>query len=183
MTSQFYNRFKNYSKEELFRIVLTPEEFQPDAIITAKQIINEYGWTNDLDILLKEKQTKDLEEENLLNQDIKEKAEYYKNVVAFKNDNYSFQVRIADIPKFEAALYEKGIEFFREDKYIGVQLDIYPTQTYFFKKKDAAKVDEITKNIGLITAPYTDIKPFFKFEVKVVLIAITLIILLFALLK
>ena len=183
MKTQFYERYKDYSKDELIKIVLTPNDFQPDAVITARQIIAEKNWTSELKKHLEEQNKKNIEEAELFEQEIKEKAEYYKNVLEFKNDNNSFQVRIADIPKFEAKLGAKGIEFFREDKNIGVQLDSYPTQTYFFKNEDVEQVDEITKKIGLVTAPYSDIKPFFKFEIKVLLIAVALTILLIILFK
>ncbi|MES2838263.1 MAG: hypothetical protein V4667_12110 [Bacteroidota bacterium] len=183
MTTQFNDRFKNYNQEELFKIVLTPADFQADAVSAARQLIAEKNWTDDLNKRIEAENKKYIEEQELLQQEIREKAEYYKDVVEFKNDNYSFQVRIADIPKFESALCDKEIDFFREDKNIGVQLDNYPTQTYFFRNEDVEKVDEITKNLGLVTAPYSDIQPFFKFEIKVLLIVVALIILLFILLK
>lgn len=109
--TQFYERYKNYSQDELFRIVLSPEDFQPDAVITAQQIITENRWTDELNKQLEEKNRKNIEEEELRQQEIKEKAAYYKNIVEFKNDNNSFQVRTADIPKFEAKLRAKKIKF------------------------------------------------------------------------
>jgi hypothetical protein len=183
MTTQFYDRYQKYSQEELFKIVLTPDDFQADAVIVARQIILEKNWTTDFNKRLDEENKKNIEEEELLDLDTKEKAEYYKNVVEFKNDNNSFQVRIADIPKFEATLSNEGIEFLREDKNIGIQLDSYPTQTYFFKNANVEQVDTIVKKLGLTTAPYSDIKPFFKFEIKVLLIVVALTILLIVLLN
>ncbi|MBU2555302.1 MAG: hypothetical protein KKF98_12670 [Bacteroidetes bacterium] len=183
MKTQFYERYKNYSKDELIKIILTPKDFQPEAVITARQIIAEKNWTSELNNRIEELNRKNLEDAELFEQEIKEKAEYYKNVLEFKHDNNSFQVRIADIPKFEAKLGAEGIQFFREDKNIGVQLDSYPTQTYFFKSEDVEEVDEITKKLGLITAPYADIKPFFKFEIKVLLIAVVVTVLLIILFK
>lgn len=180
-TQFYYDTYKNYNQDELFNIVLTPDDFQPDAVKAARQIIAEKKWSNDLKKRLEAVNKEEIIEQNNYEQEIKEKAEYYKNVVEFKNEGNSFEVKIADIPKFESALAENGIEFFREDKNIGVQLDSYPTQTYFFRNEDVEKVDEITKNLSLVTAPYTDIRPFFGFEIKVVLvvIALTLLLLLF----
>lgn len=180
-TPFFYDTYKNYTQDELFKIVLSPDDFQPEAIIAARQIIAEKNWTNNLKKRLEEVNKEEIIEQEIYEQEIKEKAEYYKNVVEFKNDGNSFAVRIADIPKFESALNDNGIEFFREDKNIGVQLDSYPTQTYFFRNEDIEQVDEITKNLSLVTAPYTDIRPFWGFEIKVVLIviALTLLVLLF----
>lgn len=183
MTTQFYSRFKDYSQEQLFNMVLNADDYQAEALTVARQIIKEKGWTNDLDKQIEEINKKKLEEEDIEQQEIIEKAEYYKNIVKFKNDNNSFQIRIADIPRFEGVLVKEGIEFFREDKNIGVQLDSYPTQTYFFLNKDVERVDEISKKLRLVTAPYNDIKPFIKFEIKVLFIAILFTILLIILLK
>jgi len=181
MKTQFYDRYIDYSKDELFKIILAPDDFQQDAVSTAQQIIAEKNWTSELNKRLEEQNKKNIEDTAHLEQEIEEKAEYYRNVVEFKKDNNSFQVRIADIPKFEAKLEAKKIKFFREDKNIGVQLDSYPTQSYFFKNEDVKKVDEITKNLRLVTSPYSDNKPFFKFEIKVLLIVVALTILAFIL--
>ena len=183
MTTEFHKRFLSYSEEELFNIVLNPSDFQLDAVLEAKQIIFDKNWTRDFNERLAALNKKIAKEQEQIEQEIEEKAEYYKNVLVIKNDGNSFQIRIADIPKFEAELNDKGIEFFREDKNIGVQLDNYPSQTYFFKNEDIAVVDEISKNIGLITAPYTDIKPFFRFEIKVILIVVVVIIVLILLFR
>ena len=176
MATQFYNKYKDLSKEKLIEIILSPADYQPEAISVAKQIIIEKGWENDLQEKIKENNIKNIKEEELVERDIKEKAEYYKNAVEFKNQGNFFQVRIADIPKFEASLIINNIEFFRENKNLGAQLDVYPTQTYFFKNNDIEVVDKISKEIGLVATPYADIKPFFRFEVIVLLIVIAVVI-------
>jgi hypothetical protein len=178
METKFYDTFQNFSQEDLFKIIFEPENYRPDAVSAARQIITEKNWTNELNRQIEINNKKSAEEQELYEQEIKEKAAYYKNVVEFQNQRNAFQIRIADVPKFEAALSDQGIEYFREDKNIGVQLDSYPTQTYHFKTADAEQVDLITKNLGLVTAPYADARPFFRFEVKVLLIVIALTILL-----
>lgn len=177
MSKQFYNQYKDYSQSKLFEIVLNAGDYQSEAVQVAQQLIHEKDWTNELNQRIEAIKERNLEEEVSVRQDIIEKAAYYRNLVEFKKDNNSFQVRISDIPKFEAALNEKGIEFFREDKHIGVQLDAYPTQTYFFRNEDFELVDQISKEINLVAAPYADIKPFFKFELIVILIVIALCLL------
>jgi len=176
MATQFYDTYQSYSKDELFKIVLTPDDYQPAAVIAAIQVITEKNWKEELDKRLEEKREQDEE-------DIKEKAEYYKKAVEFQEQHNSIQITTSNIPKFEFALAEKGIEFFREDKNVGIQLDYYPTQTYYFKDQDVEAVDKITKDLGLVAAPYTDIKPFFGFEMKVIVIALVVILLLYLLFK
>lgn len=175
--TQFYNRFKNYNQNQLFNIVLNPDDFQLEAINAAKKIIAENNWTNLLDKKIEEANNEKIKQEEILLKEIAEQAEHYKNVVELKNENNYFQIRIVDIPKFEAALELNGIDFYREDKNIGGQLDHYPTQTYFFRIKDSDKVNSIVKNLGIVTAPYSDIKPFFNFQLKIVLIVVILSIL------
>jgi hypothetical protein len=174
MKNAFYDKYLNFKKEELIKIVLTPSDYQHSAVIAARQVIEEKKWTDDLENEIEVKQKKDKAENEQYEQDIVEKAEYYKNIVEYKNQENSFQVRIADVPKFEGALEEKGIEFYREDKNIGVQIDTYPTQTYYFKDENFNAVDEISRNLKLVTTPYTDIKPFFGFEMKVLLIVLSI---------
>jgi hypothetical protein len=56
---------------------------------------------------------------------------------------------------------------------------VYPTQTYYFNDGDSVRVDEIVKELQLITSPYMDYKPFFKKEL--IIVAIVVIITLIAL--
>jgi predicted nuclease with TOPRIM domain len=178
MTGSLYEKFKYYNQEKLFVIGFNPENYKPEIVQIAKQIIAERGWKDIFERELEEIKKQRKEAEDHYEEDIKEKAEYYKNVVEFKNEGNSFQVRITDIPNFEAALNACEIEFHREDKHIGVQLDSYPTQTYFFRDQDIRKVDDITKELQINTAPYADIRPFVRFEIKVIVIVIIIIILL-----
>jgi hypothetical protein len=166
-----YEKYQGFAKQELFDVLLESQDYTPEAVDAAMQILKEKGWSAELEKIRLERQEKAEAELLLEQEEIVEKAEYYKNVVEFRN-GYSFQVRIADIPRFEGILEEKNIAFFREDKNIGVQLDSYPTQSYYFRYEDAEKVDEIAKELQLITAPYTDIKPFWGFEMKAVVITI-----------
>ena len=55
MAAEFYEKFKNYDKEQLFKIALSIEEYNPEAITTAKQIIIEKGWKDELDSKLEER--------------------------------------------------------------------------------------------------------------------------------
>jgi ABC-type antimicrobial peptide transport system permease subunit len=180
MTQQFlYEKFKHYNQEKLFEIGFNEENYKPEIVQLAKQIITENGWQEIFEKELAEIKKKKKEEEERYEIEIEEKADYYKDVVEFRNEGNSFQVRIADIPKLEASLHEHEIEFFREDKHIGVQLDAYPTQTYFFRTKDIEKVDNITKELQINTAPYADLLPFAKFEgiaIIIIIIAILLVL-------
>ncbi len=179
----YKEKFQNYDKDKLIKIVLSSDDYQPEAVIAVKQIIKEKGWNNDLEMNIENARILKEKNQELYEQEIKEKAEYYKNALEFKNQKNSFQIRLADIPKFEGALIEKNISFFREDKNIGVQLENYPTQSYFFKNEDLEEVDKLTKDLSLITVPYLDHKPFLRFEIKVLLIFLAIIIILILILR
>src|SRR3989442_13783841 len=100
MTTEFYDTYKNYSKDELFKIVLIPDDYQPAAVIAAIRVITEKNWKDELDKRLQEQQ-------ELHEQDIRKKAEYYKNAVEFQDQHNSIQVTTSNIPRFEFALAEK----------------------------------------------------------------------------
>jgi hypothetical protein len=174
----YYERFRDYEKEELFKIVLSPDDYQHEGVIAAKQVITEKGWTRDLEVKQEKHKAIKEQEQKQYEQEIIEKAEYYRNALEFKSQGNTFQIRLADIPKFEGALAANNIDYFREDKNIGAQLDKYPTQSYYFKNEDIEIVDKIARELSLTTAPYTDYKPFFKFEIKVLLIAVVVVLIL-----
>lgn len=180
--NNLHQTYLTFTKEKLFKIFLSPQDYTEEALETAKKVAEEKGWKEDLTNLLAEKQ-KEIDQKEIENEnEIVEKAEYYKRLVKVKEQKYSFEVRIADVPKFEGALNDAEIEFFREDKNIGAQIDVYPAQTYYFVAEDAEKVDAIVKELALITAPYFDYKPFFKMEVIVLVVIVLLVLIAFAIL-
>ena len=163
MYTKYYERFQTYPAEKLFKIILNPSDFQDEAVQTAKKIVEEKNWTEALNLKKEEKIKLQIIAEENETEEIETKAAYYNEILDYQTNGFSFEVRIADFAKLEGALYERGIPFYRADKNIGVQLDAYPTQTYYFKNKDKMIVDDLTKEIGLLTLPYADIKPFFFF--------------------
>ncbi|MFH0893443.1 MAG: hypothetical protein V2A54_03315 [Bacteroidota bacterium] len=171
MEDELYNRYKEYSKNQIFDILKNQNDYQDDAIRTAKRILREKNWTE-------EYESKQIKEQHEYEEEIAEKAEYYKKAADFQKDNYYFNIRTSDMPKLEAALLNNGIDFYREPKHVGVQLDSYPTEKYYFKREDAETVDQICIELELVTAPYTDYKPFFKMELKVLIVVVVVIVLL-----
>lgn len=179
LKTKFYEQYLDYTQEELFAIVLHSHDFNAESVTTARCIIRERGWGGNLNKLLQENKLKNAVEQERYVEEIKLKAEHYRNVLAFKEGNHFFQVRIADASKFEAALYINRIGYYKEDKHIGMQLDNYPAQTYYFKKKDVLTVDKIIKSLEMNVSVSSDKKTFLNFEVKATLIVLAFIILLF----
>lgn len=179
MASNFYERYQNYDADKLINIVLNPDDFQAEAVETAKKIIYEKNWVDQLNQRQEENKKFEIIANSIEEEDIENKARYYADLVDFQHNGFFIQVRISDIPKLEGMLDEHGIKFLREDKNIGVQLDKYPTQTYYFRHEDMVVVDDITKKLELIAAPYADIKPFFSFELKATFISLIIILILY----
>lgn len=174
--TNFQTHFSSFSNEKLFSIILDPKDYQPQAIEAARALVKERGIENELNALLhKQAAAQDIQEQQEF-EEVVEKAQYYKDLVEWRETGVSFSIRIFDIPRFEGQLAEEQIVFHREDKHVGAQLDTYPTQTYYFRKEDAEKVDDLVKKLELVTVPYTDIKPFFKFEMIVSMVLFFIII-------
>jgi hypothetical protein len=176
MTSEYYEQYKVLSKREILDIILSAKDYQPEAVNAARQIISEKGWITDLEKVLQQKKEEEKEKQVEEQQTILENSEYYKKAVEFKRQKHSFQVRFADIPRFEAALSDRNISFFREDKNVRAVFEIYPAQTYFFRDEDVIAVDKLTKELVLVDNPYMDVKPFAWFEIKTYLIAIVVVV-------
>ena len=177
MNSQFYDLYKSYNQKELFDVLLHANDYQPEAVASALQLVKEKGWSDHYQKLIDEKKQQDekaVKEEQTENL---EKAEYYRKAVLIKTQNNSFEVRIGEIPKFEARLAELNVDYFREDKNIGTQLDVYPTQTYYFKNEDVELVDKVCKEVGVTAAPYLDPRLFFFPELKMAVGAILFLLL------
>jgi len=138
--------------------------------------VKERGLQNELEALLRQQAAEQEVQEQQDFDEVVEKATYYKDLVEWRETGVTFNIRVSDIPRFESELANQEVVFHREDKHVGAQLDTYPTQVYYFRKEDAEAVDQIVKNLELITAPYTDIKPFFKFEFVVSFIAIVIVL-------
>jgi hypothetical protein len=180
MTSPIYKRYNTYEKEQLFEILLHYEDYQPEAIEIAKKIVKEKKWDSEYSELLDKFRLENEQKELQLQNEYLEQRDKYKKAVEFQEEKNSFQVRTSDIPRVEGALIENEIDFYREDKHVGVQLDSYPTQTYYFKTTDLSKVDKITKDLKLRAAAYTDPQPFFRFEIKVLILVLILLAIIFA---
>jgi hypothetical protein len=181
MDVDFYISYQSLSQDELIEIILAAKDYQPEAVIAAKQIIIEKNWTRELQDALQLQKQKDAELQKAYEEDVIKKAQYYRDVLEYKKQNNRIQIRIADIPKLEGALNENGIQFFREDKNIGTVLETYPTETYFFKEGDLLKVDEIMRDQNIAANAYIDLKPFWKFQVKAYVIIVLVILLFFML--
>src|SRR4051812_41016611 len=116
MTPSLYELYKSFRKHELFKILLSPKDYQPEAVETAKRIIKEKNWTVEYEKALADNNMVIEKHEQQLQKEIEEKAAYYTKAVKFQEQHNSFQVRIADTAKFEGALINEGIDFFKEDK-------------------------------------------------------------------
>ncbi len=183
MSSPFYELYKNYTKDALFDIVMHEENYREEAITVAHQIISENNWSEDFEAELKKREQFQIEEENKEDLELEANILYYQKAKEFKDDACSFQVRFLDIPKLESKLIKANISFFIEDKHVGNQLDVFPTQTYFVKQKDAEEVDRIIKEIGVVAAPYLDTRPFLTPTLKVIIIVIIILTILLLLIK
>lgn len=161
------DRYKEYSDNKIIEIIIQKDNYQKEAVDIALEIIKERNLDKELDKVL---QKNEIENEKLE----QAKFEQYEKVKDINLSN-RINVKIADVAKFEGELVKQNINFYREDKNIGGGLELYPSQNYFFSDEDFLNADKACVNLGLTDA-YQDIKPYFRFELKILLIVAALII-------
>ena len=154
MSSAFYKLYSGYSKQELFEVLLQPEDYQREAIDCAVQILVEKKWADEYDKLCEEhnaEQEKLADEENANNAKL---AEYYRKAVDIKMQNHGYNVLHGDTDRFEERLDALNIDYFKEDSSLS-RLNFNPEyQPYYFKTEDIDAVDEIGKDLGIFSKAY-----------------------------
>lgn len=80
MISPYYKTFSSYSKEQLLDILSKENDYQPEAVETARNIAAHNGWLHEIEESIAAKE-KNYEEE------IENKAAYYRKAVEFENEN------------------------------------------------------------------------------------------------
>jgi|GEM_PF-4153243 len=172
---EFYLRFKSYEKAKLLEIISNRENFQENALKATLRLIKEKGLEEDLIELLnsiKEEESLVASEEFLNTQ---KNYEFYSKAVQFKKENNYIDIRTSEIINFEAALANKEIDYFSEDKNIDAFRALYPTHRYYFLSQDLESIDQILRDLEM-TAPTSGYKPFFKFEIKTMVIVVLLLL-------
>lgn len=163
----FKDRYINYSNEELIEIIIQKDNYQEKAVEIALEIIKERKIVKEL--------AEELRKIELENEKIEQiQFEEYEKVKDINLSN-KINVKIGDVAKFEGELIKQNIKFHREDKNITAGFEVFPSEDYYFSIEDFPKADKIFINLGLLTASQ-DIKPFFKFEIKVILLIAFIII-------
>ena len=165
----FYEKYKDYSKKQLFKILTNKDEYQQEAVEAATYFLKKNGWDNELDNLLTREQ-KQYENE------VAEKAEYYSKKVEFRRDNNYYLIRPTETDAFEARLTELGIEYFKMDNDSDLYKIHYPALVYYFKNKDTEMVDKICVDLGIESHLNPDTKPFLKMEFIAIAIVVVIVV-------
>ncbi len=165
---KLYDRYNEYSDEKMIEIILEKDNYQKEAVDTALKIISERG--------IEDKLNQELE--IIKNENDKIEQEQFEQIEKLKNINLKnvINVKLGDAANFEGELSRHGINYHRLDKNLGGGVELYPSINYYFSNKDFMRADKICIELGLTDA-YQDIKPFFKFEMKVFLIILIIVIL------
>jgi hypothetical protein len=165
----FYDNYKDYTKDQLFKILTNKDEYQQEAVDAATYFLRKNSWDTELDSLLtKEQQEYETE--------VAEKAEYYGKEVEFRKDNNYYFIRPTEADTFEARLTEANIEYFKMDNDADLFKIPYPAVVFYFKNKDTEAVDKLCVELGLETHINPDTKPFLKMQSKVALIFVIVIV-------
>ncbi len=181
--NRFYPLFMHYKPKQLFEVVVNDADFEKDAVDAALFLINEQSLQSSLQLALKRHQEK-IEKQKQEYIDVeKEKHEHLQNVAAYQEEGIVFSVPLGDVKHFEDRIAEEGIDFYRNDKLDGFDVDSAPTQNYYFNKKFAAEVHVIVREIEMSKVIPNEKKMVKHVEVYVLLGVIIMIGVVFKLLN
>ena len=117
-------------------------------------MIIEKGWKSELDKAVEERNKKKQEEQEQFEQDVIDKAEYYKNYVEFKTEGIAFFVNKDFTVQFEDLMIENDIEFYIYDYQSESKFEDYAdynnyqnNQKYYIRRTDYEKVNELAKGL------------------------------------
>ena len=158
----------DYSDDKLSKIIIDRENYQKEAVDTAFKIISERG--------IDDKLQQELDNIKQSNEKIEQKQ--FEEFEKIRNINLKnvINLKLADAANFEYELTKHGISFHREDKNLTGGVELYPSLNYYFSDMDFELADKIYIKLGLTDA-HQNITPFFKFEMKVFMFIIIIVIL------
>jgi hypothetical protein len=161
----FYEKYKDYSKKQIFEILINKDDYQQEAVKAATYYLHKNGWDTELDKLLTREQQEYETEEAA-------QSEYYSKKVEFRRDNNYYLIRPTETDAFEARLNELNLEHFKMDNNSDLFNIPYPALVYYFKNKDTELVDKICIDLGIESHLNPDTKPLLKIELIVVIIVV-----------
>jgi len=186
MSSEFYDLYKSYEQHELFEVLLHPDDYQPEAVECAKQVLREKRWQADYQKLLEEQKTEQEQEAEEEQEDNLEKAEYFRKAVEIKMQHHLYSVLLGDTEKFEERLAALKLDYFKEDQTLSRQSYNPDFQLYYFKTEDTDTVDAIGKELGIFNNVYDSAQAQGKSQMKflgIILIGFAVVFGLYALFK
>ena len=181
--NRFYPLFMHYKPKQLFEVVVNNADFEKDAVDAALYLINEQGLQSSLELAKQrraEKLEKEIQSKIIVEQ---EKEEHLQNVAAFQEDGIVFSVPLGDVKQFEDRVSQEGIEFYRNDKLEGFDVDTAPTQSYYFNKKYAAEINVIVREIEMTKVIPNEKKSIKHMEIYVLIGVVIMIGVVFKLLN
>jgi hypothetical protein len=165
----FYEKYKDYSKNQLFEILTNKDDYQQEAVAAANYYLRKNGWDTELEKLL-------TREQQVYETEVAEQFEYYSKKVEFRRDNNYYFIRPTETDVFEASLKELNIEYFKMDNDSDLFKIPYPALVYYFKNKDTELVDKICIDLGIESHLNPDTKPFLKMELKAIVIVVIIVV-------
>ena len=113
--SSLYEIYKDHPKEELFAIVVSRNDYNPEVLTVVHRIIKENNWRSELTMFIEDFQHSKKLKEKRDWEELESQSKFYKDSVEFKRNNLYHEARISHIPMLESQLIENEIPFFRED--------------------------------------------------------------------
>ena len=156
--SNLYEIYKDHPKEDLFAIVVSRNDYNPEVLTVVHRIIKENNWSSELAMFIEDFQHSMKLKEKRDWQEQESQSKFYKDSVEFKRNNLYHEARISHIPMLESQLIENEIPFFREDNEGRQNLSQTQVIKYYFKPEDADSAFRLISSLKFSDENYSQDK-------------------------
>jgi NifB/MoaA-like Fe-S oxidoreductase len=96
-----------------------------------------------------------------------------------KKENCYIHIKTTDVIRFESALKDSNIEFYKNKRHIDIKSNIRKDVKYYFKEKDFGAIDNICIELDIIRLSYTNKSSFATVNLILLIIGIIIAVISF----
>lgn len=151
MNKRLYERYNNYTKEDLFAIMLSQQHYEPEAVELARQVITEKNWLDELNDIFSKADEEDMQKSEEFAQFLTNRQLEKIKAAEYAADKNVYYIRISDSAIFEQALANEGIGFYSPESDSVLMVNNIPSYAYYIKDEDIKRVDTLLQTLNVLT--------------------------------